>query len=243
VIGVHAPEVAFEKNIGNVRQAVADLKIPYPVAIDNDQAIWRAFHNQYWPAHYFIDIHGNIRHHQFGESGKEQSERVIQRLLAEAGKTMRSDNLVSVNGSGAQAAPDGRDIQSFETYIGYERTDDDFVSPGGAIENKRHFYSVADLKLNEWGLSGVWTVGSEHAVLNQKGGRITFRFHSRDLHLVLGPVADSKPVRFRITIDGAAPGNSHGTDTDAQGNGVVTGQRLYQLIRQSGTIIDRTLPN
>jgi cytochrome c biogenesis protein CcdA/thiol-disulfide isomerase/thioredoxin len=240
VIGVHTPEFAFEKNVGNVRQAVTDLKISYPVAIDNNQAIWRAFHNQYWPAHYFIDVHGNIRHHQFGESGKEQSERVIQRLLAEAGRTAPADTLVSVNGSGAEAAPDGRDIQSFETYLGYERTDDDFVSPGGAVENTQHLYSVGRLKLNEWGLSGEWTIGNEHAVLNQKGGRIVFRFHSRDLHLVLGPSAAGKPVRFRVTIDGKAPGSSHGTDIDAEGNGVVIGQRLYQLIRQGGPITDHT---
>jgi len=239
VIGVHSPEFAFEKNVDNVRKAVADLKIQYPVAIDSNQAIWRAFQNEYWPAHYFIDGRGNIRHHQFGESGKEQSERVIQRLLAEAGKTAVPDNLVAVNGSGAEAAPDGRQIKSLETYIGHDRAEG-FVPPDGVVEDERHIYGLVKPKLNQWSLSGDWTVGSEHAALNRKGGRIIYRFHSRDLHLVLGPAPDGKPIRFRVTMDGAAPGGNHGADTDAQGYGSITGQRLYQLIRQSGAITDRT---
>jgi cytochrome c biogenesis protein CcdA/thiol-disulfide isomerase/thioredoxin len=240
VIGVHSPEFAFEKSVDNVRRAVADLKIDYPVAIDNDHAIWEAFENQYWPAHYFVDAQGKILHHQFGESGKEESERVIQRLLAEAGKTTTPKSLVFVSGSGAQAAPDSPDIKSPETYIGYGRADDYFISPGGPIKDKRHVYTAGPLQLNEWALSGDWTIGSEHAALNRKGGGILFRFHARDLHLVLCPAPDGKPIRFRIKIDGAAPNDNHGTDSDTDGNGAVNGQRLYQLIRQRGAIQDRT---
>jgi thiol-disulfide isomerase/thioredoxin len=239
VIGVHAPEFAFEKNIDNVRGAVADLKIDYPVAIDNDYAIWRAFNNQYWPAHYFIDAQGRIRHHHFGEGDYDGSERVIQQLLAEAGKSTVSANLVSVSASGAEAAPDMDDIQSPETYVGYDRAEN-FASLGGAVQDARHVYTAPAPRLNEWGLAGDWTIGGEHAVLNEKGGSIVYRFHARDLHLVLGPGPDGKAVRFRITIDGAVPGDRHGADVDAEGQGVVTGERLYQLVRQSGAIGDRT---
>jgi cytochrome c biogenesis protein CcdA/thiol-disulfide isomerase/thioredoxin len=238
VIGVHAPEFAFEKNIRNVRAAVADLKIDYPVAIDNDYAVWRAFSNQYWPAHYFIDGEGRIRHHHFGEGDYAESERVIQQLLAESGKTAAAD-IVAVNASGAEAEADMANVGSPETYIGYERAEN-FISPGGAVENARHVYAAATPRLNEWALSGDWTIGKEDAVLNEKGGSIVFRFHARDLHLVLGPGPDGAPVRFRVTIDGEAPGISHGTDIDANGQGAVTGQRLYQLMRQSGKITDHT---
>jgi cytochrome c biogenesis protein CcdA/thiol-disulfide isomerase/thioredoxin len=238
VIGVHAPEFAFEKNIGNVRAAVADLKIDYPVAIDNDYAVWRAFGNQYWPAHYFIDAEGRIRHHHFGEGNYEESERVIQQLLAEAGKTVAAD-IVAVKAAGAEAESDMANVGSPETYIGYERADN-FISPGGAVEDASHVYAAAAPRLNEWALSGDWTIGKEDAHLNDKGGSIVYRFHARDLHLVLGPAAGGSPVRFRVTIDGMAPGNSHGVDVDSDGQGTVTGQRLYQLIRQSGPIADRT---
>jgi cytochrome c biogenesis protein CcdA/thiol-disulfide isomerase/thioredoxin len=237
VIGVHAPEFAFEKNVNNVRAAIASLGITYPVAIDNDYAIWRAFNNQYWPAHYFVDAEGQIRHHYFGEGDYDGSERVIQQLLAEAGKTAAPGGLVSVSASGAEAAPNMGEVQSPETYIGYERAQN-FVSPGGAVQNARHVYAAAPPRLNEWSLSGAWTVKSEHAVLNDMDGSIVFRFHARDLHLVLGP--DGKPVRFKVMIDDAAPGDSHGTDIDADGQGVVTGQRLYQLVRQKGAITDHT---
>ncbi len=239
VIGVHAPEFAFEKNLKNVRSAVADLKIDYPVAVDNDYAIWRAFNNQYWPAHYFIDAEGRIRHHHFGEGDYAESERVIQQLLAETGKSSISTDIVAVKASGAEAAADMENVQSPETYIGFERAEN-FISPGGAVENAPHVYETAAPRRNEWALAGDWTIGKEDAVLNTKDGRIVYRFHARDLHLVLGPAADGKPVRFRVTIDGAAPGASHGADIDADGQGVVTGQRLYQLIRQSGTISDQT---
>jgi cytochrome c biogenesis protein CcdA/thiol-disulfide isomerase/thioredoxin len=239
VIGVHAPEFAFEKNVSNVRAAIASLGITYPVVIDNDYAIWRAFNNQYWPAHYFIDAEGQIRHHHFGEGDYDGSERVIQQLLAKAGKTTAPGGLVSVSASGAEAAPNMGEVQSPETYIGYERAQN-FVSPGGAVQNARHVYAATPPRLNEWSLSGAWTVKSEHAVLNDMDGSILFRFHARDLHLVLGPSPDGKPVRFKVMIDDAAPGDSHGTDIDADGQGVVTGQRLYQLVRQKGAITDHT---
>jgi cytochrome c biogenesis protein CcdA/thiol-disulfide isomerase/thioredoxin len=241
VIGVHAPEFAFEKNIDNVKQAVAKLKIDYPVAVDNDYAIWRAFNNEYWPADYFIDAKGQIRHHFFGEGDYAESEKVIQQLLAEAGKGNMPTDVVSVNATGTEAASDSADVQSPETYIGFVRSEN-FASPGGAIGDKPHDYATGDLKqLNDWGLSGDWTVGGQSASLNKTDGAISFRFHARDLHLVLGPGVGGKPVRFRVTIDGAAPGESHGADIDANGDGVVTDHRLYQLVRQSGPIKDRTL--
>src|SRR5499427_1509792 len=239
VIGVHAPEFAFEKSIRNVGAAVADLKIDYPVAIDNDYAIWRAFNNQYWPAHYFVDAEGRIRHHHFGEGDYAESEHTIQQLLAEAGKTDVSSDVVAVNASGAEAAPDMNNVGSPETYVGYDRAEN-FISPGGAVQDSRHVYAGATPRLNEWALTGDWTIAKEDAVLNEPGGSIVYRFHARDLHLVLGPGPDGKPVRFRVTVDGAAPGDSHGTDVDADGQGIVTAQRLYQLIRQGDKIADHT---
>jgi cytochrome c biogenesis protein CcdA/thiol-disulfide isomerase/thioredoxin len=238
VIGVHAPEFAFEKDPANVKRAVADLGLTYPVAIDNNYAIWRAFDNHYWPAHYFIDAQGRIRHHHFGEGDYEGSEKVIQQLLAEAGASGAPAGIVKVAATGAQAAPDMAEVLSPETYLGYARAEN-FASPGGAAPNQAHVYSGADLRRNEWSLSGDWTIGEERAGLNRAGGAIAFRFHARDLHLVLGPGADGKPVRFRVRIDGAAPGDSAGADIDAQGEGVVSGERLYQLVRQKGGVRDR----
>ena len=239
VIGVHTPEFAFERKVSNVRAAVSELKIGYPVAIDNEYKIWRAFDNQYWPAHYFIDAQGRIRYHHFGEGEYDQSERVIQRLLAEAGDKGYSTDIVSVTASGAEAAAEESEVKSPETYIGYNRADN-FVSPGGIVEDENHDYTPAAPELNQWSLSGDWTVGAENAALNKQGGRIVYRFHARDLHLVLGPAADNKPIRFRVSIDGAVPGPNHGADVDANGVGLVDGQRLYQLIRQNGAISDRT---
>ena len=239
VIGVHTPEFAFERKSDNVRSAVAKLKIDYPVAIDNDYAIWRAFDNEYWPAHYFIDAEGHIRHHHFGEGEYDQSERVIQQLLAEAGHSEDSASLVAVNATGAEAAPSMADVKSNETYLGYARSEN-FTSPGGVVEDKSHVYAGTTLALNQWDLAGDWTISGENATLNHEGGRVAFRFHARDLHLVLGPATQGKPVHFRVTIDGAAPGAAHGADTDADGRGTVDGQRLYQLVRQSGTIEDHT---
>ena len=238
VIGVHAPEFAFEKDLGNVRKAVADLKIDYPVAIDNDYAIWRAFGNQYWPAHYFIDAQGHIRHHHFGEGEYEESEQVIRQLLAEAGHPVAGAN-VTVSAQGALAAADLADIASPETYAGYERIER-FASSGGVVPDTAHRYSLAALGLNQWGLRGNWTIAPEEARLNEPGGSVVYRFHARDLHLVLGPGAAGTSVRFHVTIDGADPAASHGSDTDAAGNGVVTEQRLYQLLRQQGPVQDRT---
>ena len=240
VIGVHAPEFAFEKQAGNVTKAVADLKIDYPVAIDNDYAIWRAFNNQYWPAHYFIDAQGRIRHHHFGEGDYDGSERVIQQLLAEAGHSGLPATTVAVQADGTEAASDARNVKSPETYIGADRAEN-FVSPGGVVLGASHGYMPGTPRLNEWGLSGDWTVDGEHAALDKAAGGITYRFHARDLHLVLGPGADRKPVRFRLTIDGAGPGTNHGTDVDPDGNGTVTDQRLYQLVRQSGAVEDHTV--
>jgi cytochrome c biogenesis protein CcdA/thiol-disulfide isomerase/thioredoxin len=239
VIGVHSPEFAFERNVDNVRKAIADLKIGYPVAIDNNYGVWRAFGNQYWPAQYIIDARGRIRHEHFGEEGYDESERVIQQLLAEAGHADPGAGLVAVNPAGVEAASDANDVGSPETYIGFRQAER-FVSPGGAVPNASHVYEAGTPRLNQWGLAGDWTVGGELASLNQAGGGIVYRFHARDLHLVLGPGPDGKPVRFRVTIDGAAPGASHGTDTDADGQGVVTDHRLYQLVRQDGPIADRS---
>jgi cytochrome c biogenesis protein CcdA/thiol-disulfide isomerase/thioredoxin len=239
VIGVHTPEFAFERNINNVRAAVSDLKIEYPVAIDNEYKIWRSFDNKYWPAHYFVDANGRTRFHHFGEGEYDQSEQVIQRLLEEAGNGNVPQSLVTVNVSGVEAARSASDDQSPETYIGYGRARN-FASPGGIVENERHLYASASLLLNQWSLSGDWTVGGENAVLNGVGGSIVYRFHARDLHLVLGPAADGKPIRFRVTIDGNVPGADHGTDSDADGQGVVDGERLYQLVRQNDVIRDRT---
>ena len=239
VIGVHAPEFAFEKNVANVRKAVTDFKIGYPVAIDNNYAIWRAFKNEYWPAHYFIDASGRIRHHHFGEGDYDGSERIIQQLLAEGGNTNVAADLVAVNATGAEAAPDMKEALSPETYVGYGRAEH-FVSPGGAVLALPHVYDPGTPKLNEWGLVGDWTVREEEADLSAKDGGIVYRFHARDLHLVLGPGRDGKPVRFRVTIDGVAPGGNHGSDIDSDGNGTVTDQRLYQLIRQQGPIRDHT---
>jgi thiol-disulfide isomerase/thioredoxin len=239
VIGVHSPEFAFERDIANVKAAVGRLGITYPVAIDNAYSVWRAFDNQYWPAHYFIDAQGRIRHHHFGEGSYDQSERVIQDLLAEAGNAKPTGDLVAIKASGVQASSNTKEVLSPETYLGYMRGEN-LVSPGGMVEDKAYTYTPGDPRLNEWGLSGSWTVNAEHAVLDAGDGGIVYRFHARDVHLVLGPGPDGKPVRFRVTIDGQPPGQSSGMDVNADGEGVVSEQRLYQLIRQSGTIGDRT---
>jgi thiol-disulfide isomerase/thioredoxin len=239
VIGVHAPEFAFEKNLDNVRRAAKDMRVDYPIAIDNDHALWSAFENEFWPALYFVDARGHIRHHQFGEGEYEQSERVIQQLLAEAGVGGIGPGLVSVDGRGAEAAADWDSLKSPENYVGHERTEN-FASPGGAVLEKRRVYSApAQLRLNHWALSGDWTVEKQSTVLNKANGRIVYRFHARDLHLVMGPSARGTSVRFRVLIDGQPPGAAHGSDVDDRGNGTVTEQRLYQLIRQPKPIADR----
>jgi thiol-disulfide isomerase/thioredoxin len=239
VIGVHAPEFSFEKNLDNVRRMVKDLNVGYPVAVDNDHAIWRAFDNNYWPALYFIDARGQVRHHQYGEGGYAESERVIQELLAEAGGPAAGGALVSVEGTGAEAAADWGSLKSSENYLGTTRTVG-FASPGGARADQRQVYAPpARLGLNEWALSGMWAMGRGSVVLHQVNGRIVYRFHARDLHLVMGPAARGTSVRFRVLIDGQPPGAAHGTDVDAQGFGTLDQQRMYQLIRQQPPIGDR----
>ncbi len=243
VIGVHAPEFAFERNLDNVKKATRDLGVTYPVAVDNGYSIWRAFDNEYWPAHYFIDARGRVRYHHFGEGNYAESERAIQQLLVEAGHPDAAQVPLGIDGpaaAGAQAAADNADMRSPETYVGYARAEH-FSSPGGEPHDSPHDYTApAQPGLDDWGLAGLWNVGNEQATLAKPGGRIVYRFHARDLHLVLGPGRNGAPVRFRVTIDGTAPGASHGADVDADGVGTVTGQRLYQLIRQSGPIADHT---
>jgi thiol-disulfide isomerase/thioredoxin len=239
VIGVHSPEFAFEKSVDNVRRAAKDLNVNYPIAIDSEYAIWRALKNEYWPALYFVDAQGRLRHHHFGEGEYGQSERIIQQLLAEAGSDAISPELVSVDARGVEAAADWGSLRSPENYVGYERTEN-FVSPGGAALDKRRTYVVPPrLRLNHWALSGDWTVGKQAIALNKANGRIAYRFHARDLHLVMGPTTRRTSVRFRVLIDGKPPGAAHGIDVDEQGNGTVTEQRMYQLIRQPKPIADR----
>ena len=239
VIGVHSPEFAFEKDLDNVKKAVARLGVTYPVAVDSNLAVWQAFNNEYWPAHYFIDAQGRIRAHHFGEGEYDQSERIIQTLLKEAGYAGVPGGIVNPDAKGTFAAADESDMQSPETYLGYGRGSD-FASGAPQIDKPADYETPYPLALNQWGLSGRWTIGEEKDVLDAPGGRITFHFHARDLHLVLGPGQSGKPVRFKVTLDGQPPGDAHGVDSDASGNGTVTGQRLYQLIRQRGTVIDHT---
>ena len=240
VIGVHAPEFAFERDVGNVTKAMKDLGINYPVAIDNDFKVWRAFNNQYWPAHYFADAQGRIRYHHFGEGEYAESERVIQQLLREAGAAKVADGLINASAEGVQLAPDMNEVQSPETYVGYQRAEH-FVPETSLVPDKVSAYSApSQLALNDWSLDGQWNVGSERATSSAPASRIVYRFHARDLHLVLGPGADGKPVRFKVLIDGKAPGDAHGTDVAPDGSGSVTEQRLYQLVRQTGGVTDRT---
>jgi cytochrome c biogenesis protein CcdA/thiol-disulfide isomerase/thioredoxin len=240
VIGVHAPEFAFERDVGNVTKAMKELGINYPVAIDNDYKIWRAFNNEYWPAHYFADAQGRIRYHHFGEGDYAESERVIQQLLREAGSKSVADGLINADAKGVQLAPDMNEVQSPETYLGYQRAEH-FVPETSLVPNKVSAYvPPANLALNDWGLGGQWNVGAERATAGATASRIVYRFHARDLHLVLGPGADGKPVRFKVSIDGQAPGDAHGVDVSPDGSGQVTEQRLYQLVRQSGGVKDRT---
>ena len=236
VIGVHSPEFTFEKNIDNIRWAAKDMRVMYPIAVDNDHEIWRGFNNEYWPALYFVDAKGKIRHTQFGEGEYDQSEKVIRKLLAEAGIGGSPNELVAVDARGAEAAADWNHLQSGENYLSYLRTENFASNPS---PDKPHVYSTPKrLRLNEWALSGNWTVGKEAIVLNQPNGRIAYQFHARDLHLVMGP-EHGDPVRFRVSIDGRPPGNAHGVDIDDQGNGTAVEQRMYQLIRQPAPIMDR----
>jgi thiol-disulfide isomerase/thioredoxin len=238
VIGVHTPEFGFEKELPNVQKAIQKFGITYPVALDSNYAIWNAFHNEYWPAHYFIDANGKVRHEHFGEGDYDQSEKWIQELLAERDAKPMASGMVSVHAVGVEAASDLNQVGSPETYIGYARAEH-FASPGGIKRDAEQLYAAPEHpELNQWGLGGKWVDHDQIAQLKSAGGKIVFRFHARDLHLVLGAASDGKPVHFRVTIDGQAPGENHGVDTDAQGNGVVTDHRLYQLVREKGAITD-----
>jgi thiol-disulfide isomerase/thioredoxin len=239
VVGVHTPEFAFEHNLPNVRRAVQQLKIDYPIAVDNDYSIWRAFKNEYWPALYFIDARGRVRQHHFGEGEYERSEKTIQQFLTEAGVGGVGRGVVSGEASGVEAPADWGSLRSPENYVGYDRTEN-FASPGGAGLNRRRVYTApARLALNQWALSGEWTIGRQTSVLISPNGRIVYRFHARDLHLVMSPPREGMPVRFRVSIDGQPPGPAHGLDVDAGGTGTVVEPRLYQLIRQPKPIVDR----
>jgi len=239
VIGVHAPEFGFEQNLDNVRRASQQLGVDYPVAVDNDHRVWQAFNNDSWPALYFVDSQGRIRHVRLGEDDYEKSERVIQQLLTEAGAKDVDRRLVTVNAQGAEAAPDWANQRTPETYVGYARTEH-LASPGGARPEQRFDYAAPErLGVNRWALSGTWTMGEQATVLNKAGGRLVYRFHARDLHLVMGPGLNGAPVRYRVTIDGQPPGAAHGVDVDSEGNGVVKEPRMYQLIRQPTPISDR----
>jgi hypothetical protein len=239
LIGVHTPEFEFEQNLDNVRRAVRQMRIEYPIVIDNDYLIWHAFKNQYWPALYFIDARGRVRQHHFGEGEYARSEMPIQRLLAEAGAGGPREGVVSVDAGGVETAADWDNLRSPENYLGYGRTAH-FVSPGGAARDRRRVYAApAQLALNRWALAGEWTMGRQATVVSSPNGRIVYRFHARDLHLVMGPPPHGNSARFRVSLDGRPPGPAHGLDVDESGNGMAVEHRLYQLIRQPKPIVDR----
>ena len=240
VIGVHTPEFTFEEDIDNVRRAVQERGITYPIAIDNNRAIWSGFGNHYWPALYFIDASGRVRDHHFGEGSYDESESRIRQLLGAAGRGGETDReAVSIEARGPEVGADWDSLKSPETYIGHQKAEN-FVSPGSAAPNTRRVYAIPPrVRLNHWALAGEWIVKPEAAVLNTAGGRIAYRFHARDLHLIMGRSERGGPVRFRVSIDGQPPAANHGSDVDEQGNGTVTEQRLYQLIRQSRPVADR----
>jgi thiol-disulfide isomerase/thioredoxin len=240
VIGVHTPEFTFEEDVDNVRRSANERGITYTIAVDNDRAIWNGFGNHYWPALFFVDRSGRVRDHHFGEGSYEESETRIRELLASRESSSELERQhASFEAHGPEVGADWGNLKSPETYVGYHKATN-FASPGGTAANTRHGYAVPPrLRLNHWALSGDWTMKAEAAALNTSGGRIAFRFHARDLHLIMGPVTRRRAVRFRVLIDGQSPTAGHGTDVDEQGNGKVTEQRLYQLIRQSGSIAER----
>jgi thiol-disulfide isomerase/thioredoxin len=240
VIGAHTPEFGFEHDLDKIRSALDGMGVRYPIAVDNDYAVWRAFDNNYWPALYFADAEGRIRHHRFGEEDYERSERVIQQLLADAGRDGFAEDLVSVDPGGVELAADWDTLGSPETYVGYDRASG-FTSPGGLVPDRNHRYEdPAGLDLNQWSLAGDWTAGRQPTELNEPGGRISHRFHARDVNLVMGARGGEGSLDFRVLVDGDAPGDARGLDVDVEGNGTVAEERLYQLIRQSGPITDRT---
>ena len=239
VIGVHTPEFFFEYEPGNVSKALREMNIVYPVAMDNEYMIWRSFSNNYWPALYLIDAKGKIRYQKFGEGDYAEAEWQIQELLSEAtGKKISADPAAPAL-DGVEAAPDWENLQSPENFLGYDRTQG-FASPGGVVADQLTLYAVpSKLKLNQWALSGEWTMKEESVFLNNNQGKLIYRFHARDLHLIMGPALPGSTIKFRVLIDGKSPGLSHGLDIDSNGNGTVTEQRMYQLIRQPGPITDR----
>jgi thiol-disulfide isomerase/thioredoxin len=240
VVGVHTPEFPFEHDADNVRQAADEMNVWYPTAIDSDYAVWRAFSNRYWPAVYIADAEGRIRQHQFGEGGYDDCERGIQQLLREAGVDGIADDLVSVTPDGFEAQADWTNLRSPETYLGYAQGQN-FASRGGAEIGVPSTYVAPEmLMLNQWALAGDWTIEAGPSVLNGDEGRIVFRFHARDVHLVLGPRVTGTSVPFRVLVDGEPPGDAHGLDVDEEGHGTVVQQRLYQLVRERGSINDRT---
>jgi Thioredoxin like C-terminal domain/AhpC/TSA family len=238
VLGVQTPEFEFEGDLENVGRAIREMDVRYPVVVDNDFAVWRAFDNHYWPALYFVDAQGRIRHHRFGEGEYQESEMVLQMLLREAGVDIEQ-GLVRIEPDGVEAAADWASLGSPETYLGYGRAGS-LASPGGVVPDQRHVYSApAGLRRNQWALSGDWRIGLVPAQLTEPGGSISYQFHARDLHLVMGPPAARPPVRFRVRINGEPPGRAHGVDVDERGNGTADYQRIYQLIRQPAPIGDR----
>ena len=238
VVGVQTPEFEFEGNLQNVRRAIKEMDVRYPVAVDNDYAVWRAFDNHYWPAVYFVDAEARIRHHHFGEGEYEESEMVLQTLLREAGAEV-DQGLVRLAPTGVEAAADWASLGSPESYLGYQRAVG-FASPGGVVPDERVAYSTpAQLRRNQWALSGQWRIGPVPAPLDEPGGSISYQFHARDLHLVMGPPAGRPPVPFRVHLDGQPPGRDRGVDVDEQGNGTADYQRMYQLVRQAPPIGDR----
>jgi thiol-disulfide isomerase/thioredoxin len=240
VVGVHTPEFPFERDVENVGEAAKEMRVEYPIALDSDYGVWRAFSNRYWPAVYIADADGRIRHHQFGEGHYDECERVIQQLLRGAGAEDVGDDLVSVSPEGFEAQADWTNLDSPETYLGYEQGER-FASPGEVEVDEARDYAVPDpLRLNSWALSGEWTLAKKASVLNGPEGQIAFRFHARDVHLVMGPPVRGASVPFRVRVDGEPPGDAHGLDVDANGDGTVTRQRLHQLVRERGMIEDRT---
>ena len=241
VVGVHTPEFPFEEEVDNVRRAAEDLGVDHPVALDPDYVVWRAFANHYWPAIYLVDAEGRIRHHQFGEGDYEGCERVIQRLLRDAGDAPADDDLVSVTPDGLEAQADWAQLESPETYLGSEQARR-FASPGGvAVGRSRAYVSADPLRLNQWALAGEWAVERRASVLQGDSGSLVLRYHARDVHLVMAPRPRGTSIPFRVILDGGPPGDAHGLDVDADGHGALLEPRLYQLIRAPGVIEDRTV--
>lgn len=241
VVGVHTPEFSFEKDLDNVRWAAKTQRVEYPIAVDSDFAIWNAFNNHYWPALYVIDAQGHIRHHQFGEGDYERLEQVIQQLLTEAGQSNFDRTPVTLDARGAEVAADWKTLGTPETYIGYANGER-FASRAGEVRDRSQTYAAPEqLKLNSWALTGDWTMAREFSAVNKPNGKVTFRFHARDVHLVMGPATRGTSVRYRVTIDGQPPGAAHGVDVDAEGFGTIDKPRMYQLIRQTAPIVDRQI--